>query len=277
MSARPRWLPARLLGLLVLGWAGMGVLAAVMGGLVPELGSDPAAIGVIQLFGLLPALAIAPRVTGVAPRAPTVPLTPGAIASAFVAGVALQLVLVGVTAAIGDLVPVLEPSAATVARLEEATELRSYARAIAVPFALVFVAPLTEELLFRGAIQPALVERVGRVPAIGITAMLFAIFHLAPYALVYATLAGLVLGALRERTGSLLPSFALHAGFNAAPILLSEALVPIPGFNSGDPAARLPLPVLFAATFAAMAALLSFVVQTDPALPLWGKRRRSPG
>jgi membrane protease YdiL (CAAX protease family) len=205
-----------------------------------------------------------------------VPLTAGAIGAAFATGVALQLVLVGVTAAIGDLLPFLEPSAAAVARLEEATALRSYARAFAVPFALVFVAPLTEELLFRGAIQPALAERVGRLPAIGITAVLFAVFHLAPHALVYATLAGLLLGALRERTGSILPSFTLHAGFNAAPILLTEALVPIPGFNTGDPEARLPWPVLCAATFAALAALLLFVVQTDPALPLWARRRARP-
>ena len=262
MPDRLPWLPARLLGLLVLGWAGMGVLASLVSLLARDLSADPALVGAVQLFGMMPALALAPQVTGLRPLPPHRPPGPLAIGAALSAGIALQLVLVGLTAALGELVPALAPSAEATARLSEATALRDWGRAFTVPFMLVFVAPMTEELLFRGAIQPALAARLGSAPAVLATALLFALFHLSPYALVYATLAGIVLGVLRERTGSLRPSFALHAGFNAAPMLLDERLVAIPGFHPNAPGTSLPLPVLGGAIAIAGGSLAVFAAST---------------
>ena len=53
-----------------------------------------------------------------------------------------------------------------------------------------------------------------------------------PLAFVYATLAGLVLGGLTARAPSILPAIALHAGFNAMPVLLPPEVAAIDGFNT---------------------------------------------
>lgn len=264
----PVLLTFRVLGLLVLGWTGMGGLAALLAMFGADARADVGLMAAVQLFGLLPAIAIAPRATGVVPAAPPRPVPPAALLAALCLGVALQFVLVWVTAAVGDLVPLLAQPPEATSRLVAATELTSYPRAVLVPFSLVFVAPLTEELLFRGAIQPALERAWGRLFAVVATAVLFAAYHVAPFALLYAGVAGLVLGLLRARTGSLLPSFVMHAGFNGVGVLVTAELVPIPGFNSGDDLARIPLPVLLTALCASIAAFLSFVLLTDPGLPL---------
>jgi membrane protease YdiL (CAAX protease family) len=68
-----------------------------------------------------------------------------------------------------------------------------------------------EEALFRGLAQPSLRSRLGAWPAIVITALLFAGFHLSLYRLVPTALLGVLLGILREKSGSLWPSMVFHA------------------------------------------------------------------
>lgn len=76
---------------------------------------------------------------------------------------------------------------------------------------LAILAPLLEEVLFRGAIQGLLMRFFGRPwPAILISALLFGVFHLNPVQIVYATLLGIVLGWIYYRTGSLLPVIVGH-------------------------------------------------------------------
>jgi hypothetical protein len=48
---------------------------------------------------------------------------------------------------------------------------------------------------------------------------------------VYAACAGVVLALLALRTGSIWPSFSVHAAVNAMPLLVPERVLPIPGFN----------------------------------------------
>ena len=64
-------------------------------------------------------------------------------------------------------------------------------------------APVVEELVFRGAIQ-----QLGQAAAL--QAVLFAVQHGTPAGMAWALGCGLVLGALRERTGRVWPGMLLH-------------------------------------------------------------------
>ena len=83
----------------------------------------------------------------------------------------------------------------------------------------VIAAPVTEELIFRGCLYGALRQSSGRIPAIVISSILFALIHghlpSLPGLLVLA--AGLAL--VYERCGSLWAPISMHASFNALTIV----------------------------------------------------------
>lgn len=72
--------------------------------------------------------------------------------------------------------------------------------------------PISEELLFRGAILGTLLPLTPRRPwvAIAISAILFGIAHLNPVQIVFGALYGLLFGWLYWRTASLLPGIVVH-------------------------------------------------------------------
>lgn len=78
------------------------------------------------------------------------------------------------------------------------------------------LAPVMEEMLFRGLILRGFLARYPRWPAIVASAVLFGASHLNLYQFFAALLLGLLLGWLYERSRSLIPCIALHAAYNAA-------------------------------------------------------------
>lgn len=110
---------------------------------------------------------------------------------------------------------------------------KTFLEGLGLGFALIIVAPVGEELVFRGLVLPRLALRAGTIEAIVLTSMLFGASHGAggPHAVVPATLAGLVLAYVSRAQRSVLPAIAMHAGSNALPLLLSPRLVRIPGLN----------------------------------------------
>lgn len=85
---------------------------------------------------------------------------------------------------------------------------------------LALLGPLLEEVLFRGAIQGALMRYFGRPwPAIIMSALVFGIFHMNPVQIVYATLLGIVLGWIYYRTGSLLSVIVGHVLNNSLAVV----------------------------------------------------------
>lgn len=88
-------------------------------------------------------------------------------------------------------------------------------------FSAVIVAPITEELFFRGLVQTALLATIGpkyRWTAILIAALFFGVIHAAVVPAIMLpslVMVGVVLGWVYERTGSLLCCILTHAGFNA--------------------------------------------------------------
>ncbi len=77
------------------------------------------------------------------------------------------------------------------------------------------VAPLAEEVFFRGFLQAGLENRFGAWVAIILTAGLFALVHVLPGVLPPIFVLGLIFSILRFETDSLWPSIVLHAAFNA--------------------------------------------------------------
>lgn len=101
-----------------------------------------------------------------------------------------------------------------------------------VALVVVTLTPLTEEVVWRGAVQQAL-KRLGipRLAAIGCTAVLFALVHWNAVpdasrlsALPALAMLGFALGWLMERTGRLITPVVAHAAFNAANLLLFSML-----------------------------------------------------
>ena len=81
--------------------------------------------------------------------------------------------------------------------------------------AVVAGAPVAEELVFRGVIQSRLERAMPVWIAIVLQAVLFGFIHGTPVQIGYAFLMGLLFGYIRYRTGSILPTIAAHAAFNA--------------------------------------------------------------
>ena len=82
------------------------------------------------------------------------------------------------------------------------------------------VAPLFEEIIFRGFLFKVFFEIGGAGLAVPFTAALFALLHIpqlwgswAGIALIF--LVGYILSLVRERSNSLIPSFILHTSYNA--------------------------------------------------------------
>lgn len=83
------------------------------------------------------------------------------------------------------------------------------------------VAPLAEELAFRGFLQPLLVRVLGATGGILITAFLFGVLHFEQNAKSWAHVAliaaaGAGFGILRQVSGSIRPAILAHVGYNSA-------------------------------------------------------------
>ena len=94
--------------------------------------------------------------------------------------------------------------------------------------AAVLLAPVAEELLFRGLLYRALRRRRGVVGALVISSLAFAVVHLdvavtQPLALVGLTLVGIVMALAYERSGSLVVPVAAHAAYNGTALALASA------------------------------------------------------
>jgi membrane protease YdiL (CAAX protease family) len=81
---------------------------------------------------------------------------------------------------------------------------------------LILVAPVAEELIFRGLGFAAL----GPV-AVPVTSLLFAVAHGLPSLLVEVAVAGLVLAEIRRRTASVLPGMGVHIAFNGIALVVA--------------------------------------------------------
>jgi membrane protease YdiL (CAAX protease family) len=87
--------------------------------------------------------------------------------------------------------------------------------------ATCLIAPFVEEMLFRGVLLRAFLERYPRGLAISYSALYFGAAHLNIYQFFLAFLLGLFLGWLYERSRSLVPCIVLHGALNTTVSALS--------------------------------------------------------
>ena len=86
--------------------------------------------------------------------------------------------------------------------------------------ALALASGVSEEVLFRGAIQPALVHAAGGALGLVIGSVIFALAHFPPQRElwpwpIFALALGLFLGAVTLLSGNLLPAIGCHVAINA--------------------------------------------------------------
>ncbi len=102
-----------------------------------------------------------------------------------------------------------------------------------VLFTIGVVAPVVEELIFRGVILEGLLIRYNAKTAVVISSIFFGIIHILPHAVVNATLLGFFFAWLKFQTGSLRLCIIAHALYNSIPLILSQYVnLHIPGFNT---------------------------------------------
>lgn len=86
------------------------------------------------------------------------------------------------------------------------------------------LAPLVEEMVFRGAILRALLKGGRHWPAIAVSAVLFAVVHGNPAQMPHAFLVGLLLGWMYYRTDSIVPGVAYHWVNNSVAYILYNVM-----------------------------------------------------
>ena len=91
-------------------------------------------------------------------------------------------------------------------------------------FVIALLAPVVEEVVFRGAILRALLSSMkSKWGAICFTAALFALIHANPAQMPHAFLMGWLMGWLYMRTGSILPAVVFHWANNTVAYLIAVA------------------------------------------------------
>ena len=117
---------------------------------------------------------------------------------------------------------------------------------------MALLAPILEELLFRGAIQGYLIASGSRPwIAIAIASLIFGVVHLNPAQIPFAFLLGMMFGWLYYRTGSLLPGIVGH--------ILNNSIATLGMILYGDTTIEEQMPSDIAIWIWALVALVVFI------------------
>lgn len=215
--------PTRLAHPLV-GYLFASVLAVIAVNIAWQLGATEGSFATLiaGMFGLwigmLAAVGWSARTAGAPSAAPYVGLRfrPRDAMVGLPVGVLAQLVVIPLIylplRALGDL------DVESAAR--ETTDLAVGWRVPVLVLALAVIAPLVEEIFFRGLLQGTLVNRFGRTAGVLLAAVVFASIHFQLVQFPGLLVAGLTFGALAARYDRLGPAVWAHIGFNAATVVL---------------------------------------------------------
>ena len=85
---------------------------------------------------------------------------------------------------------------------------------------VILLAPIAEELLFRGLTQKYAERAIGALPAIFFQAAIFGIYHMNLVQGIYAFIFGLLLGFIARKSKALFPCILLHMVINLSAYLI---------------------------------------------------------
>ncbi len=94
---------------------------------------------------------------------------------------------------------------------------------IAALFVVAVLPGVAEELIFRGVVQPSMIERFGPKAGIALTALFFATYHLNPWTFVPIFIVGLVFGTLVYWSGSVWAGVLAHFGANSLAVFMMNS------------------------------------------------------
>ena len=212
-----------------------GTVASVVVGLLvtdPTTTTTPGALIALlaaQDFGIIAYLAVVARYRGVGSLRADFGFTFRPAVGTWLGG--LKWVLAGVALQLAALVPtaLLEAAHGTTAKQDvvKTAEKAHSGEVVLMVLAVALLAPITEELLFRGAFLRSFERRMTPDRAVFAAAVLFGVVHLlgdpsagSLVALPAIILLGLVSGYQAVKTGNLSRSMMLHIGFNALSAVL---------------------------------------------------------
>jgi membrane protease YdiL (CAAX protease family) len=100
-----------------------------------------------------------------------------------------------------------------------------------VLISIAVVAPIVEEVLFRGLILKGYLKHYSVRKSLIISSLLFGIAHFNPWQFVTAVIIGVAIGWFYERTDSLVPAVYAHALNNSMAVIFAIIGISIPGYN----------------------------------------------
>lgn len=173
------------------------------------------------------------------------------------------------------------PPADTLAAFHVQSIDRSFQELLLIAIVSILLPAVCEELMFRGLIQSSLMLRTQEGTVIFLQAFVFMLFHNNPAFLLPPFLAGLLLGLIRSRSGSLMAAITAHLSLNTAMALMS---IYLPRFSTQfiENATQSGRSLLYASLIAtclaavALVPLVVLVAGTPPAYQLPLTRRRLP-
>lgn len=99
---------------------------------------------------------------------------------------------------------------------------------------VIILAPVFEEMLFRGLILRGFLQRYSPAKAIFVSSLLFAVIHINPHQMLPGLLMGILFAWLTVKTKSLVPSIFSHMFVNCFSWMsINGIFPPIPGFSTG--------------------------------------------
>ncbi|TGM95177.1 CPBP family intramembrane glutamic endopeptidase [Leptospira dzoumogneensis] len=98
---------------------------------------------------------------------------------------------------------------------------------------LSVVAPITEELMFRGVILDRFLKRFSVTSSFILSSLLFGLIHLNPWQFIGSSILGIYMAWVVYKTDSIWNSILIHAVFNGIPLIVLHGLeLEIPGFSA---------------------------------------------
>lgn len=117
----------------------------------------------------------------------------------------------------------LAPTPLEFSKIQEIVTISNPLSAVFIIGVVVIIAPLIEELVFRGFLQRILEYRIRDVTkAVLYSALIFAFIHFNPWWIVQIYIIGVFMGYVAWRTNSIWISFVIHAINNGVAILFSH-------------------------------------------------------